>query len=136
MALNASQIAAIKDNIKNVIKTRIGYRTFTAADIQVDQGDGTYNKVPYQQQDDPVTGNPMPREVTTLDFNDLENVIDVIVEEICDQLSQSIVSHFKQAAQINIITGILANGGSTSGFGGPGAGLMVTGTCAVPNTIT
>ena len=123
MALNASQIASIKTTIKSTVKDRIGRVTYTTPGAFADNGDGTYS------QESPTTR-------TTLNFEDLDRVIDIIVEEICDQLSEKIVSHFKEKAQINITTGILGNGGATAGYGGPATAVMITGTCAVPNTIT
>ena len=123
MSLSASQIAAIKGSIKTAVKNRIGRKTYTSPGPFIDNGDGTYRQGPSTSRE-------------TLDFEDLDNVIDIIVEEICDQLSTSIVNNFVQHAQVNITTGVLANGGATSGFGGPGAGLMVTGVCATPGTIS
>jgi hypothetical protein len=114
MALDPTAIANIKGSIKGTVKARLGTKTYTKPGAYVDNGDGTY-----RQEPDETT--------TTLNFEDLDEVIDAIVEEICDQLSASIVKNIQTTAQVNITTGVLANGGATAGFGGPGAGLMVTG---------
>ena len=121
--LEASIIASIKESIKHDIKEDIGNITYYTPAPYLDNGDGTYSQ-----------GEAVPR--TTLNFENLDRVIDIIVDQICIQLSDKIVSHFKQHAEINITTGILGNGGATAGYGGPAIAVMITGTCAVPNTIT
>lgn len=104
-----------KNMLKSAIVSRIGTKSYTKTGGYVDNGDGTYTK----QED---------IEVVTLNFEDLDRVIDIICDEI--------IKHIKLHAQISITTGLVGNGGSTAGFGGPAAGVLVTGVSATPNTIS